>query len=122
MINIQMVLPEGLMKLGSRAFEGCSSLQSILVPPMIQVINQETFRECSGLTKVILPRNLQRINRFAFFLYESLPSIDLPPALKVVESFAFHQTGLTELNLPDSVEERGSFYISKSPIFVCHRL
>jgi hypothetical protein len=102
-------LPEGLLELGERAFFGCYRLKTIHIPPMIQIIESETFWGCLDLTEVILPLSLEQIKESAFEGCESLVSIDFPSSLRVIETSAFYQTGLTEFNLPESVEECGTF-------------
>ena len=76
---------------------------------MIQIIETETFWGCSDLSEVILPISLEQIKESAFEGCHSLVSIDFPSSLRVIEKSAFDRTRLTEFNLPDSVEDCGTF-------------
>jgi hypothetical protein len=104
-----IVLPGGLVKLGEGAFYNCISLQTIHIPPLIQTIEARTFLGCTSLTEVILPLGLQEIKKYAFQSCEALLSIDFPSSLRVIGELAFDGAGLTEFNLPDSVEDCGTF-------------
>jgi hypothetical protein len=106
----EIVLPRGLLKLGDEAFESCRSLESIHIPPLIRIIEPGTFSGCSSLTDVVfLGANLNEIKTSAFQGCYSLQSIEFPSSLRIIGKLAFHRAGLTEFNLPDSVEDCGSF-------------
>jgi hypothetical protein len=62
-----------------------------------------------SLANAILSLGLQEIKESAFQSCESLVSIDFPSSLRVIGKLAFHRAGLTEFNLPDSVEDCGTF-------------
>ena len=105
----EIILPQSLLKLGEGAFGSCISLEAIHIPPLIQTIEAKTFSECRRLTEVMLPMNLQEIKERAFDRCIALATIDFPSNLRRIGEAAFHDTGLTEFTLPDSVEVCGSF-------------
>lgn len=129
----QVELPEGLEKIGRNAFTGCKNLESINIPStvreiggsafsccgalqsidipstVLQIIESATFLKCTSLAEVILPSNLNEIKDRAFEECKSLVSIDFPSSLRVIGKVAFQGAGLTEFNLPNSVEDCGSF-------------
>ena len=106
----EVVLPHGLLKLGEEAFESCRSLESIRIPPLIRTLEPGTFSGCSSLTDVIFSGvNLHEIKASAFQGCKSLLTIDFPSSLRVIGKLAFHRAGLTAFNLPDAVEDCGSF-------------
>ena len=106
----EVVLPHGLLKLGEEAFESCRSLESIRIPPLIRTLEPGTFSGCSSLTDVIFSGvNLHEIKASAFQGCTSLVTINFPSSLRVIGKLAFHHAGLTAFNLPDSVEDCGSF-------------
>ncbi len=105
----EIILPRGLLKLGEGAFYNCRSLQTINIPPLIETIEPYTFAECTSLTEVIVPTNLHEIKEHAFELCQSLRSINFPASLRVIGKVAFRGAGLIEFNIPDSVEDWGSF-------------
>lgn len=44
-----VVIPDGVTKIGYRAFKGCSSLASITIPDRVTKIEENTFSECPNL-------------------------------------------------------------------------
>lgn len=108
-------LPQGLVQIGKGAFAGCRLLETIRISPLIQTIEVEAFSQCDSLTELILPPNLLEIKDCAFENCKSLASVDFPSSLRVIGKSSFKGTGLTELNLPDSVEYCGPFEHCKFP-------
>ncbi len=104
-----IVLPQGLLKLGEEAFEGCTTLQTIHLPPKIHAIEPATFSGCIHLSEVKFPPHLKDIKQFAFQGCESLETVDFPSSLRLIGKMAFFGAGLTDFNLPDSVEGCFSF-------------
>ncbi len=49
-----VVIPEGVEKIGAFSFFGCAKLQEITMPSTITEISGYAFRECSALEKVII--------------------------------------------------------------------
>ncbi|KAL3768988.1 hypothetical protein ACHAWU_002020 [Discostella pseudostelligera] len=104
-----ITLPQSLLKLGEEAFEDCRALETVHIPPLIQTIEAGTFSGCMSLANAILPLGLQEIKESAFQSCEALLSIDIPSSLRVIGKLAFHRAGLTEMHLPDSIEDCGTF-------------
>ena len=62
----QLVLPQGVEKIGINALKDCEKVASINLPDSLIVIGAEAFRNCKSLTKVTLPKNLKGIGCGAF--------------------------------------------------------
>ena len=113
-----------LEMIGEHAFEGCSSLQTIMIPASVKYISSDAFRYCTALTTVTIPENSQleslhgngyydsvnsSYKHGAFYGCQSLQSIWLPPTLKQIGEYAFSNCiALTSINIPNSVESLGS--------------
>jgi hypothetical protein len=105
----QVQLPDGLKTIGSRAFSCCQALKSIVFPTTVREIGDHAFQSCCALKEVVLPQGLLKLGEEAFEGCHSLQSVDFPSSLRVIGKLAFHRTRLTKFNLPDSVEDCGSF-------------
>ena len=60
-----------VVSIGTSAFEGCSNLQSVTLPPSITTIGTDAFYACPKLGSVNLPEGLTSINLRAFWAFRS---------------------------------------------------
>ena len=99
-------LPEGLIKIGDRAFENCSKLMTINIPSTVVEIGRSAFAGCKSLRKIELNDNIKRIRQSTFSNCENLANFVIP---KSVQSFGKHAflncESITEMDIPDGVEE-----------------
>ena len=103
-----MTLPTLLTSVEEYAFEGNTSVTSVLMPDGIKSIGEGAFRDCSSLHTVKLPRNISYIGPEAFHGCGALASVEFPEGLASVGNRAFYGcTALNEIVLPDSLTEIG---------------
>ena len=118
--NLKSVeLPAGLTTIGSGAFAECESLRIVNIPEGVTMIGSQAFRTCKNLKTVYLPKSLETIQ--SSLNVENLyynGTIEDWLHLNIVESL-FGEKGtslfvlneydelyeVTELNIPDSIEE-----------------
>ena len=50
-----VVIPNGVISIGDRAFYGCSGLTSVTIPNSVTSIGDNAFYNCSGLTSITIP-------------------------------------------------------------------
>lgn len=65
-----------LYKIGTTAFYGCKSLQSITLPNSLEKIENNAFSNCSALTNVVFGHGIRYIGKNAFF-NTSIETLDL---------------------------------------------
>ena len=63
---INVVINDGLVKIGTLAFSYCTSLESIVLPSTVKYIGEYAFGDCDKLVSVILPTGLTTICKSAF--------------------------------------------------------
>ena len=119
--------------IGSYAFEDCNKLTAITIPNSVTSIGYRAFSGCSGLTSVTIPKSLTSMGRFAFDGCTCLTSViwnakncygflstDYAPFYNIrtqIKEFifgnevervpgylCFGMTGLTSVNLPNSIK------------------
>ena len=61
-----LTLSEGMTRIGTRLFEGCTALESVTIPKTITSWGVDTFYQCSSLKNVTLSEGLTIIGAFAF--------------------------------------------------------
>ena len=103
-ITGEIVIPNSVMYIGDGAFEGCSSISSIMLPLSLTIINNYVFNGCGSLASINIPEGVTYIGVSAFNSCSSLPSIELPSSLETIEDFAFNNcSSLISIVIPNSV-------------------
>ena len=126
----ELVLPETVERIGERAFDGCSKLESITIPHTVNAIGKYAFQDTpslteinipngimtipegcfarSGITEAIIPDSVYTIERYAFKSCENLERVVLPESLNSIASEVFTNcSSLSEINWPSGVTEIG---------------
>jgi len=103
-----LVIPEGVTKIGSKAFMGCTSLIDITIPNSVKTIGNDAFRGCTSLKNVVIPNSVEYISWRAFQNCTSLESVTLGNSLNYIYGNAFQGcSALTSIVIPASVETIG---------------
>ena len=103
-----IVIPEGMEKIGVWTFRNCSGLTSITIPNSVTSIGEGAFSVCSGLTSITIPDSVTSIGDSAFQGCRSLTSITIPDSVTSIGEGAFYGcSSLTSITIPDSVTSIG---------------
>lgn len=114
----ELVLPEGIDKIGNYAFRYCSNLTSITLPESVTTIGQEAFKYCFKLASITIPYRVTTIGNGAFYGCSVLTDITLPNNLTSIGNETFYNCStLTTITLPDSVST-----IGQSAFWGCSKL
>ena len=84
--------------------EYADTINAVFVSASVENVGAYSFYSCTNVSSVSLSdRSITDIGDYAFAGCVSLPNITLPSRLKHIGQFAFAISGLTEINIPDSV-------------------
>ena len=81
---------------GYRAFDGCMSLSSVMLPSTIQQIGECAFYDCSALQSINLPESVSVIDSYAFASCSSLQEITIPQSVNNIYGVFANCTGLAQ--------------------------
>lgn len=103
----ELKLFTGLENIDAYAFSGCTALESISFPDHLTTLKTQICQGDTALKSVHLPASLTSLGGACFNNCSSLKHIDLPEGITALDDFA--NTGLEEINIPDSVESIKGF-------------
>ena len=75
---IDIIIPEGVERIGEKAFSGCAKVVNIKLPNTLNFIDKSVFRSCSNLTDVTVPISVTNIGYSAFEKCSNLTNMVLP--------------------------------------------
>lgn len=102
--------------IGSRAFEGCIELQSVVLPESLEQIDSCAFKNCINLRSVTFPKNMKSIGISSFEGCTSLLNIELNVE-KVNESAFKNCKQLTAILHEANYIDDNAFYECKKVIY-----
>lgn len=103
-----ITVPDGVVTIGTSAFNGCSGLSGITLPESVTTISDWAFYNCFGLTSLTLPSNVSSIGAVAFCGCSELTSINIPKGVVTIGESTFgFCSKLTEVTLHEGVTSIG---------------
>ena len=117
----EVVFPESVVSIGSFALQDCTSLESVYIPKGVKSIGILVFENCGSLQKIAVSEENPHFKSVDGSLFshdgslliryapgKQVSSYQIPEGTVIIEGSAFEKAKhLTELTLPDSVEEIG---------------
>ena len=104
-----LIIPEGVKEIGEGAFEDCNNLTGTLsLPSTLRGISRSAFGSCKFTCELLLPQNLNSIGECAFGSCRGLyGNLILPEGLSEIEKAAFSDCpNLSgDLNIPKNVKK-----------------
>ncbi len=101
------MIPEDVKVIGSQAFSGISSLQSIIIPDSVTSINSLAF-DHTGLTDFLIPGSVNSISSSSFRGCSNLSSVIILSGVATIEAQAFQYCpSLSSVYIPETVTTIG---------------
>jgi hypothetical protein len=85
----EIVMPDGVTKIGDCAFRDCKSLNSIKIHEGVTKIGNLAFADCISLTEISIPNSVTGIGGAAFCDCILLESIVIPESVTKIGDYAF---------------------------------
>lgn len=91
-----------------RAFEGCTALRRVVLPPSLRQIGEMAFSGCLHLTQLVIPGGVQRVGTLAFAKCAGLRRVRIDPGVQALGPSCFSKcTGLERVDVPASLASFG---------------
>ncbi len=100
-------IPDSITTIGAVAFAYNSALQEVRIPDSVTVMGDAVFYGCDGLQQITFPKSMENIPVQTCAGCETLTKIVFPANVKTIGMEAFTRTGLSALQIPDTVESIG---------------
>ena len=108
-LHTELIIPEGVRRIGRGAFNGCESLERVQLPLGLEEIGDNAFALCRRLYDITLPRGLRRLGHLALYCTD-ISEITLPGSLTAIGDRAL--AGCQSLRRIE-VEEGNEHYLSR---------
>ena len=107
--NLQEIrLPEGIVSIGTSAFNNCSALVTIHLPSTLTIIELSAFSFCSRLSEITIPGGVARIGNNALEKCRSLKKAVICNGVQSIGPKCFIDcSALEQLELPESLRNIG---------------
>ena len=111
-----VTFPPHLESIGTNAFDHIA-ITEIDIPDSVKEIGRSVFSYCDQLKTVRLPDTLTKIPEEIFLGCNVLEEITIPPSCTIIGADAFNQSGITAIDIPESVKK-----IGQRAFFYCYDL
>lgn len=100
----EVILPEGIKCIESKAFADCFNLKKINFPEGLETVKDRTFMNCGSLVEVILPTTLTKIGDYAFYNAD-IKQLTLPDPKNVLSTgiSVFSAIKVKSINVPKNL-------------------
>ena len=113
-----VIIPDSVTSIGDYAFEDCTSLASVTIGNSVTSIGERAFYSCGALSSVTIGNGVTSIGYRAFAYCGALISVTIPDSVTSIGVQAFEYCGsLTSITIPDSVTSIGS-----NAFYDCYKL
>ena len=106
-------IPETVIYINDRAFQGCSNVSSIIITNGVLSIGKYVFSDCICLTDITIADSVTSIDDYAFSGCICLTDLVIPDSVTSIGDYAFRKcTGLTSIVIPDTTITIGKAILS----------
>lgn len=96
-----VTIPADVKIIGKMCFAS-TDVEEIILPEGIKCIESKAFADCFNLKRINFPEGLETVKDRAFMNCGSLVEVILPTTLTKIGDYTFHNAGIEQLTLPDS--------------------
>ena len=103
-----VVISNTVTSIGRYAFEDCTALKNITIPDGVTEIEDGAFEDCTALESIAIPNTVTTIGRLTFYNCKGLDNIIIPENVTEIGDYAFYTcSNLERVTIPSSVKSIG---------------
>lgn len=91
----ELTIPSGITSIWARAFNECN-LTSVVLPEGLERIGERAFCNCTDLTSIVIPDSVKKIDAMAFYGCANIKTVVLGSSLETIYSSAFEKLSAIE--------------------------
>lgn len=126
----ELTIPQSVEFIGISAFNSCSGLKKVYYNPSECVLNgginmleqsiDGSFRNCDNLSEFVIGDNVRKLPIFMFYSLKALKTVTFSPSssLKEIGKYAFTKSGITRIELPETVDTIATYAFYNCPNLV----
>ena len=104
-VPANLVIPKGITEIGFKAFNDCTSLESVTIPAGVTEIGANAFKDCTSLESVTIPASVKAIRSGAFSGCENIKTVKYRGKLAQwcqIDNISYYEnTTITLSDVPD---------------------
>ena len=110
------IAQQSVLTIGRNAFDGCTALGNVTLPPRLTTIEYRTFYNCTSMTDLVIPDSVSYVGMNAFASCSGLKNITIPvvdvnyDCRGYTSDMAFYQTNIETCTLTGNGAMSGSEY------------
>ena len=94
--------------IGPKAFEGCTALRRVVLPPALTKIGEMAFSDCRHIRRIVIPGSVVRVGTLAFAKCQELTRVRIEPGVQALGPSCFSKCSrLARVDVPASVTSMG---------------
>lgn len=101
---LSVTIPANVKKISNSAFSECHSLKQIYFSEGLEAIWDDAFYKCTSLQSIDLPSSVNHLGQRIFNGCEKIKTVSIPSNVHGLYG-TFQGSGITEIVIPDTVEE-----------------
>ena len=114
--TVQFAEDCSIISIGTGAFQFCMALKNIKIPESVQNIGDYAFYQCNQLEELVLSTNVDFIGESSFESCGGITAVDFPENLRYIGDRAFFGCKISNVHIPEGVEYIGDGVFSHNYI------
>lgn len=119
-IPSSLTIPEGCVRIGNWAFNGCYNLKEVKIPESVERLGYATFMDCKNLGEIKISASVKIIEGSAFKDCKKLREVVIPGSVEEVWHYVFY--GCTDTDIILRKHKSEFKHLDSTAFFSCRNV